>query len=74
MPFTHQVFGHCKVSILDGGLPKWLAEGYPTMSGPPGEVDTCPFKAMYNPALVMDMRQMMDNLSSKKMQVDITLY
>ena len=32
--WTFRVFGHERVSVLDGGLPRWLAEGYPTESGP----------------------------------------
>ena len=31
--WTFKVFGHDKVSVLDGGLPNWLNEGYPTESG-----------------------------------------
>ncbi|KAK2574065.1 3-mercaptopyruvate sulfurtransferase [Acropora cervicornis] len=29
-----RAFGHKEVSILDGGFPKWLAEGFPIESGP----------------------------------------
>lgn len=29
-----RLFGHEKVAVLDGGLPKWLAEGRATESGP----------------------------------------
>ena len=29
-----RAFGHERVSVLDGGFPKWLTEGYPTESGP----------------------------------------
>jgi thiosulfate/3-mercaptopyruvate sulfurtransferase len=29
-----RVFGHDRVSVLDGGLAKWRAEGLPTESGP----------------------------------------
>ena len=32
--WTFRAFGHDRVSVLDGGLPRWLAEGYPTESGP----------------------------------------
>ena len=28
-----RVFGHGRVAVLNGGLPKWLAEGRPTQSG-----------------------------------------
>lgn len=30
-----RLFGHEKVAVLDGGLPKWLREGRATASGPP---------------------------------------
>jgi len=65
------VFGHQKVSILDGGLPKWIAEGYPTVSGPQGEVSPCSFKATYISSLVHNMEQMTDILSSKSKQVRV---
>ena len=32
--WTLRVFGHAKVAVLDGGLPKWVAEGRPVESGP----------------------------------------
>jgi len=57
------------VSILDGGLPKWIAEGHFTVSGPQGEVSPSSFKATYTPSLVHNMEQMMDILSSKSKQV-----
>ena len=30
-----KVFGHDDVAVLDGGLPKWKAEGHPLEDGPP---------------------------------------
>jgi thiosulfate/3-mercaptopyruvate sulfurtransferase len=30
-----RLFGHRAVSLLDGGLPLWIAGGHPTLSGPP---------------------------------------
>ena len=32
-----RAFGHERVSILDGGFPKWRAEGYPIETGPESE-------------------------------------
>lgn len=32
-----RAFGHQKSSILDGGLPRWVAEGFDTVGGTPGE-------------------------------------
>lgn len=37
--FTFYAFGHEKISVLDGGLPGWLAEGLPVE-----ESDTNVFK------------------------------
>ncbi len=31
--FIFRIMGHEKVSILDGGLPQWVKEGYETASG-----------------------------------------
>src|SRR5207244_12860408 len=31
--WTFRVFGHEPVAVLDGGLPKWRAEGRPVESG-----------------------------------------
>ncbi|KAG0138952.1 hypothetical protein CROQUDRAFT_102503, partial [Cronartium quercuum f. sp. fusiforme G11] len=32
-------FGHPSIVVLDGGLPRWIAEGFPTENGPPGVVE-----------------------------------
>ena len=31
--FTYKIFGKQNVAVLDGGLPKWIAEGHPTETG-----------------------------------------
>lgn len=36
--FMFRAFGHQKSSILDGGLPRWNAEGFPVETKPPGDV------------------------------------
>ena len=33
-----RAFGHVKSSVLDGGLPRWEAEGFPTEGGSPLEI------------------------------------
>jgi thiosulfate/3-mercaptopyruvate sulfurtransferase len=50
-----RVFGHDKVAVLDGGLPKWLAEGRPVESGEPLAVHPKSFVAEFRPALVRDL-------------------
>jgi thiosulfate/3-mercaptopyruvate sulfurtransferase len=63
-----RVFGHDNVALLDGGLPKWLAEGRPTQGGnaapPPGN-----FVAKFRPELVRSKAQMVANVGSKAEQV-----
>ena len=66
-----QVFGHDKVSVLDGGLPKWVSEGRPTVSGEQPQITPTTFKATYRPHLVRELGQMMDNYHSKNEQVKV---
>src|SRR5262249_48368219 len=63
-----RVFGHPDVAVLDGGLPKWLAEGRPTGDRAPQPRER-PFPARYNNLMVRNLDQMKDNLSSKREQV-----
>lgn len=63
--WTFRVFGHDKVAVLDGGLPKWRREGRPTESGPT-KCRTVPFTARYRPELVRDFAAMTANMESRK--------
>ncbi|HEV7368998.1 3-mercaptopyruvate sulfurtransferase [Arenibaculum sp.] len=63
-----RVFGHDDVAVLDGGLPKWLAEGRP-VDGVPVVPQPRPFTARPNPALVRDAAALQANLSSGRDQV-----
>jgi thiosulfate/3-mercaptopyruvate sulfurtransferase len=47
-----KVFGHDKVSVLDGGLPKWLAENRTVESGPATAVLAGDFIARFAPGMV----------------------
>ena len=66
--WTFRAFGHDRVSILDGGLVKWKAEGRPLETGeakrPPAR-----FHARLRPELVRDRAAMLANLSSRTEQV-----
>eukprot|EP00794_Sanderia_malayensis_P014041 gene14041-15500_t len=67
--FVFKVMGHEKVSILDGGLPNWVKEGYETVSGgykdeenyPPASTKYVP---KYRPELVKEMAFMKANSQS----------
>ncbi|KAH6577264.1 hypothetical protein BASA61_003680 [Batrachochytrium salamandrivorans] len=48
--WTFRSFGHEKVSVLDGGLPKWLADGHPTVSG-----DTTVEPAVYSGKVIPEI-------------------
>ena len=52
-----RTFGHEKVAVLDGGMPKWLAEGRPTDSGPAQPPPARPFVARFRPDLVRSVAQ-----------------
>ena len=64
-----QTYGHDRVSILDGGLPMWIAKGYPTVSGPQPTVSAAHYKANFQPQLYRTMDQIKENLTSKTEQV-----
>jgi thiosulfate/3-mercaptopyruvate sulfurtransferase len=63
-----RVFGHRDVAVLDGGLPKWIAEGRPTEDRPPQPRERH-FTARYNHLMVRDREQVRANLSSRNEQV-----
>jgi thiosulfate/3-mercaptopyruvate sulfurtransferase len=60
-----RVFGHEDVAVLDGGLPKWLAEGRPTEDLPPIPRERH-FTARVNRTLVRDFAQVRANVASAR--------
>ncbi|MEX2642683.1 MAG: 3-mercaptopyruvate sulfurtransferase [Acetobacterales bacterium] len=58
-----RVFGHDRVSLLDGGLPRWTAEGRPAESG---QVAPAParYKAGFRPELVRSIEQLLANVET----------
>jgi len=63
-----RVFGHDKVTVLDGGLPKWNREGRPIATGR-FVPETGTFSAKLRDALVLDVRQMMQVQADRSIQV-----
>lgn len=43
-----RVFGHSKVSVLEGGLPSWINEGLGTVSGEYGKEEAYPGNIIVN--------------------------
>jgi thiosulfate/3-mercaptopyruvate sulfurtransferase len=66
--WTFRAFGHDDVAVLDGGLPKWRAEGRPIGRGP-AEPAVRPFTATLRPDLVRDLAAMRANVDSRREQV-----
>ncbi|MCH7936503.1 MAG: 3-mercaptopyruvate sulfurtransferase [Proteobacteria bacterium] len=63
-----RIFGHGNVSLLDGGLPKWLAEGRP-MTDEAARPKKRTFTAEKNPSLVRAIGQMLANVETAAEQV-----
>jgi thiosulfate/3-mercaptopyruvate sulfurtransferase len=63
-----RLFGHHSVAILDGGLPKWKAEGRPLETAIPSP-QRGTFTARFDPALVRDKAALTGNLATRHEQV-----
>ncbi len=63
-----RVFGHERVSVLDGGLPKWRAEGRPLTDAEHSPV-AASFEAGFVPDLVRDISAVRHTLESSGAQV-----
>ncbi|KAH8550211.1 Rhodanese-like domain-containing protein [Umbelopsis sp. PMI_123] len=65
--WTFRIFGHQKVSVLNGGLPKWIAEGRPVESGEPKPISPVEYKVTdVNDQLVRDYDTIINNVKKVK--------
>lgn len=64
-----KTMGHDRVSVLDGGLPAWLAAHYPTTSGQPSPLLTGDFKAHFRPQWVIDADTLCSQLEDPNLQI-----
>lgn len=53
-----RAMGHDKAAVLDGGLPKWRAEGRPVESGVPAASAPARFTPAFRPDMVRDLAAM----------------
>lgn len=63
-----RVFGHDKVAVLNGGLPRWEAQGWP-LSTEQRVPATASFEAGFRPELVRSVDDMLANVGSRAEQV-----
>jgi thiosulfate/3-mercaptopyruvate sulfurtransferase len=63
-----RLFGHDNVALLDGGLPKWKAEGRPLDTARPA-IPASGFIPHFDPALVRDKAAVLANVASRREQV-----
>ena len=63
-----RIFGHPDVALLDGGLPKWIAEGRPVEEGAARPRERH-FTARFDHGKVRDKAQMRANITSRREQV-----
>ena len=54
--WTLRTFGHDRVSILDGGLKKWMVEDR-ALSSAEAKIPDVTFKAHYNPAMIRSLQE-----------------
>jgi thiosulfate/3-mercaptopyruvate sulfurtransferase len=66
--WTFRVFGHDRVAVLDGGFPRWRAEGRPVEAGEPSPVRRH-LTARFHPELVTDLDAVRRNLETRRAQV-----
>ncbi len=59
-----RLFGHARVAVLDGGLPKWGAEHRQLETGEPSPAAPGDFHATFRSARLRGVGDMLDNVSS----------
>jgi thiosulfate/3-mercaptopyruvate sulfurtransferase len=63
-----RAFGHKRVFVLDGGLPRWRMENRPLERGTP-QIPPQRFKAQVQPKLVWHWKQVLENIQNPQAQL-----
>jgi thiosulfate/3-mercaptopyruvate sulfurtransferase len=66
--WTFRVFGHRRISVLDGGFPRWREEGRPVETGEPSPPRRR-FTAHVHPELVTHLDGVRENITTRRTQV-----
>jgi thiosulfate/3-mercaptopyruvate sulfurtransferase len=66
--WNFRIMGARRVRVLDGGLPKWVAERRMTEGGP-GAPTPVRFEARFDPAMVKDAEQVRANIEARGFQL-----
>jgi thiosulfate/3-mercaptopyruvate sulfurtransferase len=65
-----RIFGHDDVAVLDGGFPKWKAEGRPVDEDPPASTpQERHFSARFQSMMVRDKKDVLDAVRTGKSQI-----
>jgi len=64
-----RVYGHDKVCVLNGGLPYWMARGYPLNQSPHEYHKSSVFQATYRPELVQSLNGVQQALGSAEVSI-----
>jgi thiosulfate/3-mercaptopyruvate sulfurtransferase len=62
--WNFRLMGKINVAVLDGGLPKWVAEGRDISRQAPAMFGAAPFTAHPNPALICDVAQVQTSVQA----------
>lgn len=63
--WTFKAMGHNAVSVMDGGLPKWMREDHPLEVGAPTLPTHTPYTTTQNAAWVRSQKDIYENLQNK---------
>ena len=61
-----KAMGHNSVYVLDGGLPEWIKEGFPTENQKETTYSKGDFEGAFQPELIKNKEQILENISTKE--------